>query len=1004
MPAGLQDQQPDHRHQQSPSPGKRTVRGVAIPPLDLHRHSIRQNEPWDNGPEDPPARPSHPALQQQQQQSFAPHRTATNVIRVRLEGGAAVATDAQATAAAVAVAAGAIHRPNGPSEGSERTEHERSQGRQVAAARHSNSDARSSASTTIAGAPGGQLATPAATPGLGSARPSSATEDMDGLPPLQTLPQSPITPPQHAHPHGTGLAAQDSPRSYMAQPSSRSATSDGRLGTAASSLGLADLEAEAELAPTPPPQPQPAAARLADGIETLDDVMAPALRERIRSMLSVQARMRAYEEEREKVIRARGGDQGVATAQAGAGPGGAAGAVRRNSRSLRLASSHRNTGGGGGGRGGGPRGPGLRSGSRSRSRSASPLPPPRQSVTALPATSLQPVSGATSANQASATSAAAAAAGQATSRATSPSLLPRANGVGMTGRRSPDVAAAAGAATAPRDGPARPVGLSTARSLKRVQLVTTKKEIAAEKGKEKGKDATPAASSNADSTTTATTPRQNDGATASEPSLTPQASSTSVPTSSAASAARSYGSGSSRPGRSSIRANVPPPQRIVLPGPQGDLNHLLLLLEKLPSRTPRGKQAATSLTRGSLPIIPSYLDLARAHSPDHRQRLSQQIQQLLQSPRAGSPNGRFSYDITEPRVWGPAAASREGGGAHSFLPEQVAAMAGARGGAATATTAAMGGSLAGGAPGGGPSGSGGAGGDPPSVPGAVAVNMPPLLRMAAPQPPAALTAPALIRGGGGALLPVLGGRAGGGGATAREHERRHAAPGGPAGGGSAACTYGNSPMYELYALGLLPNPSLLRASMAAATARPANGAAARRSHGHTSSMPAFGDMTPRHCPSPAACSPAAAAGTAAAVPYHRIRQDLAPVSGSAATMAMHRRAAAATATTASAGGLRVVGPYSAPASPLPSQFTHMHPHVVPGSALATAEAAEAEVMTVRSKRGRSGVLDLQHMLGVDVPPPLLQGRWECAAGKVCGWTVSIQPPACIPPSLSSSTK
>ncbi|EFJ48726.1 hypothetical protein VOLCADRAFT_90512 [Volvox carteri f. nagariensis] len=83
------------------------------------------------------------------------------------------------------------------------------------------------------------------------------------------------------------------------------------------------------------------------------------------------------------------------------------------------------------------------------------------------------------------------------------------------------------------------------------------------------------------------------------------------------------------------------------------------------------------------------------------------------------------------------------------------------------------------------------------------------------------------------------------------------------------------------------------------------------------------------------------------------------------TMAMHCRAVTATA---SAGGLRVVGPYSAPASPLRSQFTHMHPHVVPGSTLATAEAAEAEVMTVRSKRGRSGVLDLQHMLGVDVPP------------------------------------
>ncbi|KAG2454890.1 hypothetical protein HYH02_000721 [Chlamydomonas schloesseri] len=61
-------------------------------------------------------------------------------------------------------------------------------------------------------------------------------------------------------------------------------------------------------------------------------------------------------------------------------------------------------------------------------------------------------------------------------------------------------------------------------------------------------------------------------------------------------------------------------------------------------------------------------------------------------------------------------------------------------------------------------------------------------------------------------------------------------------------------------------------------------------------------------------------------------------------------------------------------SPQPLAFAHTAPHAAPGSPTRRADAAEAAAMAARSRLGRSGPLDLQHMLGVEVPPRILQAR------------------------------
>ncbi|GIL63670.1 hypothetical protein Vafri_17697 [Volvox africanus] len=1277
-------------------------------------------------------------------------------------------------------------------------------GRHISA-RYSNGDARSSTSTTLPG-----VSETPASPRHGSARQSSssATADLEGALPLHLSPQI----PQHHTQHGgssSGQQPQDTPRSFLAQPSSRSATSDGRLGTAASSIGMADMEAEIET--PPPPPPPPAAARGADGIETLDEVMAPGLRERIRQLLSAQdallahqARMRAYEEEREKAVRAR-----QAAASHTAAHIGASGTRRGGLRSRHISNRNyaarntRHSGGGDAGRKG-----------RLTSRSTSPVMFRKSAATVLSSSPTAAAATFVLAGKATAPSPAAQAATMAelpllTARVTLPAMQPRMSSAAVSGRISPDgspgppTAAAMGPATAASGRLGRSMSLAASRSLKRVQLVTTKNDKA--KGTEKGKDKkkerkrgarkgksssssvsrssnsesssgsssesssssdssssdgegrssgatspsprapparttsssaavasgpfgtaaaaataataasgpaaaaapAPAANANVDAATAgaAQAPtRQHDSST-SEASLTPQASSASVHTGSGTSGTRSYGGGSTRPGRSSMRASVPPPQRIVLPGPQGDLNHLMLLLEKLPSKTPRAKPPLSQVPalgmisppRGSSAGALTIPDLPKSLSPDHRQRLSLQIQHLHLLPRSNSPNGRFSYDIGEPSVWGeaiaqaalngfpsgaaattlarceeklpachkgslspvastlllataeptgliiqpssehqtalgdrgpnmeeaapevaaemaivrsrgprrgsgsgdgeaeaediplavkvmmgyvsecdtvletwpaslpslskfspgltdpqrsvmsvtqhpqskthrhhhhhhrrhhhhhhrshrqensmhdlhdlhefhgsqlrlhrnhghvhkhhpnnssqegqdadpgrrqsegagygsshggnvgraghnspplpsgrlmdrpynidndaddggtgggdvilcpessrvgsrgrshgagssdaedldtfdpawkalrerrrlppeallparmtcPATTARDGGGAHSFGPEQVAAMASVR---------AVG-SLTGGISGARLSGSGAAGPSSSSVSGA-AVSMPSLLRVAPPPPPV-LTAPALVRGGGGALLPGLGVRSGA--AAAAERGRAHAMSG--TAGGCSTGDVCNSPVYELYALGLLPNPSLLRASMASTTTRP-NGPLHRRHPGFTApttfsgcaaaaaaSILGYGDLQPRFCSSSTASVTAgAAASFSSSLPQRLSRQELGPISAHSATFDASRGAGGGGA------GRNGSGAFSAPSSPKPSIYVHTHPHVIPGSVLKVAEAAEAEVMQARSKMGRSSALDLQHMLGVNVPPPMLQAR------------------------------
>ncbi|GLI59465.1 hypothetical protein VaNZ11_001348, partial [Volvox africanus] len=633
-------------------------------------------------------------------------------------------------------------------------------------ARYSNGDARSSTSTTTGVLPG--VSETPASPGRGSARQSSssATADLEGALPLHLSPQI----PQHHSQHGgssSGQQPQDTPRSFLAQPSSRSATSDGRLGTAASSIGMADMEAEIET--PPPPPPPPAAARGADGIETLDEVMAPGLRERIRQLLSAQdallahqARMRAYEEEREKVVRAR-----QAAASQTAAHSGASGTRRGGLRSRHI--SNRNTARDTRHCSGGDA---VRKGGLS-SRSPSPVMFRASAATVLPSSPTATAATFILTGKATAPPPAAQVATMAdvpllTARVSLPAMQPRMTSAAVSGRISPDgspgppTAAAMGPATSASGRIGRSMSLAASRSLKRVQLVTTKNDKA--KGMEKGKDkkkerkkgarkgksssssvsrssssdsssgsssesssssdgsssdgegrssgatspsprapparatsssvavasgpfgtaaavataataasgpaaaaaAVPTTNANVDTAMAGGTqapPRQHDSST-SEASLTPQASSASVQTGSGISGTRSYGGGSTRPGRSSMRASVPPPQRIVLPGAQGDLNHLMLLLEKLPSKTPRAKPQLSQvpelgmilpprgLSAGALPIP----DLPKSLSPDHRQRLSLQIQHLHHLPRSTSPNSRFSYGIGEPSVWGEAIA------------------------------------------------------------------------------------------------------------------------------------------------------------------------------------------------------------------------------------------------------------------------------------------------------------------------------------------------------------
>lgn len=349
------------------------------------------------------------------------------------------------------------------------------------------------------------------------------------------------------------------------------------------------------------------------------------------------------------------------------------------------------------------------------------------------------------------------------------------------------------------------------------------------------------------------------------------------------------------------------------------------------------------------------------------------------------------------RLTGPVGAAREGGGAHSFPPEKVAALVGRLvqphpqsreeggfedgGGSGTGRTSA-------------------AGVAPGLVPrkGLPAVAAP--LRLAVPPPPPPAVAAAL-------KTPSAHQLAESGRATNRSHDPNPTsallagAVSTPGRAGSGASTPESLPNGVL-----LANPSLARASMASSSS--SRSGTRRRGKGSgngngsrawaSQSLPATASAGARHPRTPTTpLTPLLPSASSLTELPQAGRQPLelpAPASllatwssaassffadGSSNNAPPYAMSAPATPTS-SAPGTHPSSPAlhtrsGRSLSPMPAgsaSFPRLPPPGSPKSR--TAEAVEAVEMRSRSRLGRSGPLDLQHMMGVDVPPMVLQAR------------------------------
>ncbi len=345
------------------------------------------------------------------------------------------------------------------------------------------------------------------------------------------------------------------------------------------------------------------------------------------------------------------------------------------------------------------------------------------------------------------------------------------------------------------------------------------------------------------------------------------------------------------------------------------------------------------------------------------------------------------------RLTGPVGAAREGGGAHSFPPEKVAALVGRL--AQQHPQSREEGDFEDGGGGVGRASVAGALSSGPGQ-GLPAVALP--LRLAVPPPPPAVAA--------ALKTPSARQLAESSRATNRSHDLTSASLAGniptPGRAGSGASTSESLPNGVL-----LANPSLARASMASSSS--SRSGTRRRGTGNgprawaSQSLPASASATgTRHPRTPTA-------PLTPLLPSASPRTDLPQAGRHSPSLPLELPAPASLLATWSSaassffadGGSNSAPPYamSAPATPT-SSAPGTHPsspalHARSGRSLSpmpagsasfprlpppgspksrTAEAVEAVEMRSRSRLGRSGPLDLQHMMGVDVPPMVLQAR------------------------------